>query len=69
MRSLVVGIMLATASVYADPAPTAPTEEAKARGKEIYTAGTKQYDLRDYAAAIQSFRQAYDLIQSGALGH
>jgi len=62
--SLVLVAVLVAARVDAQPAPAgAPgTAEARARAKDLYTAGTRQYDLREYAAAIDTFRKAYDLL-------
>lgn len=65
MRAVfVLAVIVLGAQARAQPAlePAPPTEAAKARAKVLYTEGTKQYDLRDYEAAIESFRKAYDLL-------
>lgn len=62
-RLLIATVILAAASANAQPAPDPPShDDAKARSKDLYTDGTKQYDLRDYKGAIESFRKAYELV-------
>ncbi len=62
-RLLIATVIVASASAHAQPAQDAPIhDDAKVRSKDLFTAGTKQYDLRDYKGAIESFRKAYDLV-------
>ena len=63
MKRLVIAtVTLACVSAHAQPAPDPTTEDARARSKTVYTEGTKNYDLREYKAAIESFRRAYELV-------
>lgn len=52
-----LAVLLAGPSAHADP-----SADDKARAKSFYDEGTKRYDLREYEAAIDAFRKAYDLL-------
>jgi len=49
-------LVAATASVHADPPPSA---KAKAEAKEHVQAGTKLYNVQDYAKASEEYQAAY----------
>jgi tetratricopeptide (TPR) repeat protein len=49
-------LVAATASVHADPPPSA---KAKAEAKDHLQAGTKLYNVQDYAKAADEYQQAY----------
>lgn len=49
-------LLAATASAHADPPPTA---KAKAEAKAHVQAGTKLYNVQDYAKAADEYQQAY----------
>jgi tetratricopeptide (TPR) repeat protein len=58
--ALLAGPALAQPSPPSPPGPL-PEAEAVARARALYADGSRQYDLREYAKAIEAFRKAYDL--------
>jgi tetratricopeptide (TPR) repeat protein len=62
--TLVVAVLITSAVAGAQPAPDAstPSPEVTARAKAFYDEGTKQYDLSQFATAVDAFRKAYDLL-------
>ena len=68
MKSLTLFITLVTfgallAIADAQPSEVAPAgDDVTGRAKSEYEAASRHYDLREYAAAIASFRKAYELL-------
>jgi len=57
MIGRVVGcLLIATAVVSAQPSPD------RARAEVLFTEGTKHFNLREYAAAVAAFKEAYRLV-------
>src|ERR1043166_5211370 len=48
-------------------AGVARADDAKARAQALYKQGQSQYEAGDYAAALDSFQQAYDVLPAPAL--
>jgi tetratricopeptide (TPR) repeat protein len=59
--TFVAGTLMATAA-RAQPEPSADGGDVAANAKQIYETASKQYDLRDFANAIENFKKAYALL-------
>jgi tetratricopeptide (TPR) repeat protein len=64
-RGWILPYLLLVAVLAARPAVAASNEE-KAKARELYQAGLVHYDLKEYAEALKSFKDAYRVVQDPA---
>ena len=58
---LLAGLASAVPARAAEPAPPGTSSETEARARALYDQGMRHYNLSEYDAAIESFKQGYKL--------
>src|SRR4051812_33993957 len=67
LAALLVASVVAAGAPARAEAPPAPSPENARQARELYKKGVAHYDLNEYGAALDDFRDAYRVVQDAVL--